>query len=37
MGMATDYTGADWIIRAIKAVNGDVENKEKLLAGPESN
>jgi len=32
VGMATDYTGADWITRAIKAINGDVENKEKFLA-----
>jgi len=32
LGMAHSYTGADWIIRGIKAVNGDVENKEKLLA-----
>jgi branched-chain amino acid transport system substrate-binding protein len=32
VGMATDYTGADWISRAIKAVNGDVENREKFLA-----
>ena len=22
---------ADWVVRAIKAVNGDVENKEKFL------
>ncbi len=31
MPMAIDYTGADWIIRAIKAVNGDVENKDKFM------
>jgi hypothetical protein len=29
--MAIDYTGADWIIHAIKAVNGDVENKDKFM------
>ena len=26
------YTGARWIVEAIKAVNGDVENREKLMA-----
>ena len=26
-----NYTGADWIVRAIKAVNGEVENKEKFM------
>jgi len=26
------YTGARWIVEAIKSINGDVENKEKLLA-----
>jgi branched-chain amino acid transport system substrate-binding protein len=26
------YTGARWIIEAIKAINGDVENREKLMA-----
>jgi len=31
MPMAIDYTGADWIIRAMKAVNGDVENKDKFM------
>ena len=31
LGMAHSYTGADWIIRAIKAVNGDVENKDKFI------
>jgi branched-chain amino acid transport system substrate-binding protein len=31
VGMSTNYTGADWIVRGIKAVNGDVENKEKFL------
>jgi len=30
-GMALCYTGADVIARAIKAVNGDVENKDKFL------
>ena len=25
------YTGARWIVEAIKAVNGDVENKTKLM------
>ena len=29
--MSSNYTGADWIVRAIKAVNGDVENKEKFM------
>jgi branched-chain amino acid transport system substrate-binding protein len=29
--MAMCYTGADWIVRGIKAVNGDVENREKLM------
>ena len=31
MFLATNYTAADWIVRAIKAVNGDVENKDKFL------
>ena len=31
VGMSSNYTGADWITRAIKAVNGDVEDKEKLM------
>ena len=31
MPVAINYTGADWIMRAIKAVNGDVENKEQFL------
>ena len=26
------YTGARWIVEAIKSINGDVENREKLLA-----
>jgi branched-chain amino acid transport system substrate-binding protein len=26
------YTGTRWIIEAIKSINGDVENREKLLA-----
>ena len=26
------YTGARWIVEAIKAINGDVENRAKLLA-----
>jgi len=30
MPIAINYTGADWVMRAIKAVNGDVENKEKF-------
>jgi branched-chain amino acid transport system substrate-binding protein len=29
--LATNYTAADWIIRAIKAIDGDVENKDKFL------
>lgn len=29
--MAMNYTGADWIVRAIQAVNGEVENKEKFM------
>ena len=29
--MVCCYTGADWITRAIKAVNGNVENKEMFL------
>ena len=29
--MAMCYIGADWIVRGIKAVNGDVENREKLM------
>jgi branched-chain amino acid transport system substrate-binding protein len=28
---ATNYSAADWVIRAIKSIDGDVENKEKLL------
>jgi branched-chain amino acid transport system substrate-binding protein len=31
MPLAINYTGGDWIMRAIKAVNGDVEDKEKFL------
>jgi branched-chain amino acid transport system substrate-binding protein len=31
VGMSTNYTGADWITRAIKAINGDIENKDKFL------
>jgi len=31
MPIAINYTGADWVMRAIKAVNGDVEDKEKFL------
>ena len=31
LGMAHSYTGADWIVRAIKAVNRDVENKDKFI------
>ena len=31
VGMASNYTGADWITRAMKVVNGDVEDKEKLM------
>lgn len=27
----TSYTGARWIVEAAKAINGDVENKEKFL------
>jgi branched-chain amino acid transport system substrate-binding protein len=29
--IAINYTTADWIVRAIKAINGDVENKDKFL------
>ena len=29
--IAINYTAADWIVRAIKAINGDVENKDKFL------
>ena len=29
--MAINYLAADWIVRAINAVNGDVENKEKFM------
>lgn len=31
LGMAHSYTGADWIIRAIKAVNGEVEKKDQFI------
>jgi branched-chain amino acid transport system substrate-binding protein len=31
MPIAINYTGGDWIMRAIKAVNGDVEDKDKFL------
>jgi branched-chain amino acid transport system substrate-binding protein len=31
LGMSLCYTGADWILRAIKAVDGQVENKEKFI------
>jgi branched-chain amino acid transport system substrate-binding protein len=31
LGMSLCYTGADWILRAIKAVNGQVENKDKFM------
>jgi len=31
LGMSLCYTGADWILRAIKAVNGQVEDKEKFM------
>jgi branched-chain amino acid transport system substrate-binding protein len=31
VGMASNYTGADWIVRAIKAVNGNVEDQEKMM------
>jgi len=31
LGIAFSYTAGDWIFRAIKAVNGDVENKDKFL------
>jgi branched-chain amino acid transport system substrate-binding protein len=30
-GVLCSYSGADWIVRAINAVKGDVENKEKLM------
>jgi branched-chain amino acid transport system substrate-binding protein len=29
--MAMNYIGADWIVRGIKAVSGDVENREKFM------
>ena len=29
--MMNSYVGADWTARAIRAVNGDVENKEKFI------
>ena len=31
----TCYTGARWIVEAIKAVNGDVENSAKVFGGLE--
>jgi len=31
MPIAINYTGGDWIMRAITAVKGDVEDKEKFL------
>jgi branched-chain amino acid transport system substrate-binding protein len=31
VGISSNYTGADWIVRAIKAVDGDVENKSKFM------
>ena len=31
LGIAFSYTGADWMIRAIKAVDGDIENTDKFL------
>ena len=31
LGIAFSYTGADWMIRAIKAVEGDIENTDKFL------
>ena len=31
VGISSNYTGAKWIVRAIEAVNGDVENKEKFM------
>ena len=31
LGIAFCYTGADFILRAIKAINGDVENKDKFM------
>jgi branched-chain amino acid transport system substrate-binding protein len=30
-GILNSYSGADWIVRGINAVNGDVENRERLL------
>ncbi len=29
--MAMNYTGAEWIVRAINAVGGDMDNKEKFM------
>jgi branched-chain amino acid transport system substrate-binding protein len=30
-GILCSYSGMDWIVRGIKAVNGEVENKDKFL------
>ena len=30
-GILNSYSGADWIVRGINAVNGDVENRDKFL------
>jgi branched-chain amino acid transport system substrate-binding protein len=31
LGIALCYTAGEWLLKAIEAINGDVENKEKLL------
>jgi len=36
LGSALSYTAGQWLVKAIQAVNGDVENKEKLLQAIES-
>ena len=36
LGIALCYTAGEWLLRAIEAVKGDVENKEKLLQAIEA-
>lgn len=31
VGISSNYTGAKWIVRAIEAINGDVENRDKFM------
>ncbi|HTU00436.1 MAG TPA: ABC transporter substrate-binding protein [Candidatus Sulfotelmatobacter sp.] len=31
LGSALSYTAGQWLVKAIEAINGDVENKEKLV------